>query len=155
MVYSIINHKKSVSRINRLLLFIIFVVICIYLASLITLRSINKAFGKYGILGKCFIIFMGVLFVLNIVVILRWFVNYDNIEGLLCPPFTVDGVNSNKDTIMLQSIENPFMAPFGYTCPAGHMGPIPSARNYKDQSLIKNAAIVQSTGKAQGVYDAA
>ena len=67
----------------------------------------------------------------------------------------MDGVNSNKDTIMLQSIENPFMAPFGYTCPAGHMGPIPSARNYKDQSLIKNAAIVQSTGKAQGVYDAA
>ena len=152
MVYSIINHKKSVSRINRLLLFIIFVVICIYLASLITLRSINKAFDKYGILGKCFIIFMGVLFVLNVVVILRWFVN-DNIEGLLCPPFTMNGVNSNKDIILSQSAENSFMTPFGYTCPAGHMGPIPSARNHLDQSLIKNAAIVQSDGKAQSIYD--
>ena len=152
MVYSIINHKKSVSRINRLLLFIIFVVICIYLASLITLRSINKAFDKYGILGKCFIIFMGVLFVLNVVVILRWFVN-DNIEGLLCPPFTINGVNLNKD-IISQYEENSFMTPFGYTCPAGHMGPIPSARNQLDQSLIKNAAIVQSDGKAQSIYDA-
>ena len=153
MVYSIINHKKSVSRINRLLLFIIFVVICIYLASLITIRSINKAFDKYGILGKCFIIFMGVLFLLNIFVIVRWTVNDDNIEGLLpCPPFTVDGANLNKN-IISQSVENPFMAPFGYTCPAGHMGPIPSARNNLDQTLIKNAAIVQSDGKAQSVYD--
>ncbi len=154
MEYSIINTKNPVSRINRLLLFIIFVVICIYLASLITLRSINKAFDKYGILGKCFIIFMGVLFVLNIVVILRWFVN-DNIEGFSCPLFTVNGVNSNNDTIISQSVENPFMDPFGYTCPAGHMGPIPSARNYLDQSLIKHAAIIQSDGRAQSVYDTA
>ena len=153
MEYSIINTKNPVSRINRLLLFIIFIVICIYLASLITLRSINRAFDKYGLLGKCFIIFIGVLFVLNVFVILRWMLTDDNIEGLSCPPYIAAGVNSDKN-INAHSDVTPFMAPFGYTCDAGMMGPVPSARNDADQTLITNAAIIQTVGVANSKYDA-
>ena len=155
MEYSIINTTKSVSRINRLLLFIIFIVICFYFASLITLRSINKAFDKYGLLGKCFIFFIGALFLINIFVIVKWVCNDDTIEALsVCPPFTVTGVSTNT-SITSQSDDTPFMAPFRYTCDPGMMGPIPSARNQQDQTLIKNAAIIQSDGKAQSVYDVA
>ena len=156
MKISVINPKKSVSRINRLLLFIIFLVICIHLASLITIHSINKAFNKYGILGKCFIFFMGALFLLNIFVIVRWVGNTDPIEGFSCPPFTVNGVITSSSGITAQSDDTnntPFMDPFRYTCSPGMMGPIPSARNHLDQTLIKNAAIIQSDGKAQSVYD--
>ena len=153
MMFSIINTpKKSVSRINRLLLFVIFIVITIYLSSLIKLRSINMAFDKYGIIGKCFILFIVVLVSLNIFVLFNCIINDDNIEGLACPPFVASGVSVDDD-IMSKSTDTPFMSPFGYTCSAGMMGPIPSARDPLDQSLIKQAAIVNSTGQAQGVYD--
>ena len=154
MMFSIINPpKKSVSRINKVLLFFIFIVICIYLSSLLTLRSINRAFDKYGIMGKSFIIFIVVLISLNIFVLFNCIMNDDNIEGLAqCTPFVAESVSVDEDR-MSKASDSPFMALFGYTCPAGMMGPIPSARNHLDQSLIKQAAIINTTGKAQGVYD--
>ena len=151
MVFYTSTERNSLSIINRLLLFVIFVVICIYLSSLLTLRSINRAFDKYGFIGKCFIICIVVLMVINIIVIFKCIVNTDNIEGLSCTPFISEGVTIKND--MAQSFDNPFMAKFGYSCKAGMMGPIPSARNSSDQTLITNAAIVNSTGKAQSEYD--